>query len=181
MLAQLAIFLAAAVIAVPLSRKLGLGAVLGYLGAGMLIGPFGFRLIDDVDAILHISEFGVILLLFIIGLELQPSRLWVLRRQVFGLGAAQVAATGLVLGAIALAFGWTWQAALVAGLGKLATQGAGSSRRIARILLLDEPASIDAGEITDKGYLNQRAVLARRAPLVEGLHAGAPYLPIITV
>ena len=117
MLAQLAIFLAAAVIAVPLSRKLGLGAVLGYLGAGMLIGPFGFRLIDDVDAILHISEFGVILLLFIIGLELQPSRLWVLRRQVFGLGAAQVAVTGLVLGLIALAFGWTWQAALVAGLG----------------------------------------------------------------
>ena len=117
MLTQIAVFLLAAIIAVPLSRRLGLGAVLGYLGAGMIIGPWGLRLIDDVEAMLHISEFGVILLLFIIGLELQPSRLWVLRKQVFGLGAAQVAATGLALGAIALALGWSWQAALVAGIG----------------------------------------------------------------
>lgn len=117
MLIQIAIFLAAAIIAVPLSRKLGLGAVLGYLAAGMLIGPWGLKLIDDVQAILHLSEFGVILMLFIIGLELQPSRLWVLRRQVFGLGAAQVALTGLVLGGVVYAHGWNWQAALVAGLG----------------------------------------------------------------
>ena len=117
MLIQIAIFLAAAILAVPLSRKLGLGAVLGYLAAGMLIGPWGLRLIDDVDAIVQISEFGVILLLFIIGLELQPSRLWVLRRQVLGLGAAQVIATALVLGGIAWAAGWSWQAALVAGMG----------------------------------------------------------------
>ena len=118
MLTQIAVFLLAAIIAVPLSRRLGLGAVLGYLGAGMIIGPWGLRLIDDVEAMLHISEFGVILLLFIIGLELQPSRLWVLRKQVFGLGAAQVAATGLALGAIALALGWSWQAALVTGIGR---------------------------------------------------------------
>ncbi len=117
MLAQIAIFLLAAIIAVPLSRKLGLGAVLGYLGAGMIIGPWGLKLIDNVEAMLHISEFGVILLLFIIGLELQPSRLWVLRKQVFGLGSAQVAITGLVLGGIALFMGFTWQAALVVGVG----------------------------------------------------------------
>ena len=117
MLTQAAIFLAAAMLAVPLSKKLGLGAVLGYLAAGMLIGPWGFKLIDDVDAILHASEFGVILLLFLIGLELQPSRLWVLRKQVFGLGAAQVGISGLVLGGIVYAHGWSWQAALVAGLG----------------------------------------------------------------
>ncbi len=117
MLIQIAIFLAAAIIAVPLSRKLGLGAVLGYLAAGMLIGPWGFRLIDDVQAILHLSEFGVILMLFIIGLELQPSRLWVLRRQVFGLGTAQVLITGLVLAGVVMAHGWRWQAAIVAGLG----------------------------------------------------------------
>jgi Kef-type K+ transport system membrane component KefB len=117
MLAQIAIFLLAAIIAVPLSRKLGLGAVLGYLGAGMIIGPWGLKLIDNVEAMLHISEFGVILLLFIIGLELQPSRLWVLRKQVFGLGSAQVAVTGIVLGGIALIMGWTWQAALVTGIG----------------------------------------------------------------
>ena len=117
MLIQIAIFLAAAIIAVPLSRKFGLGAVLGYLAAGMLIGPWGLKLIDDVEAILHLSEFGVILMLFIIGLELQPSRLWVLRRQVFGLGSAQVLITGLALGGVAYALGWRWQAALVAGLG----------------------------------------------------------------
>jgi glutathione-regulated potassium-efflux system ancillary protein KefC/glutathione-regulated potassium-efflux system protein KefB len=117
MLVQIAIFLIAAIIAVPLSRKLGLGAVLGYLGAGMIIGPWGLKLIDNVEAMLHISEFGVILLLFIIGLELQPSRLWVLRKQVFGLGTAQVVITGLVLGGIAFFMGFTWQAALVAGVG----------------------------------------------------------------
>ena len=117
MLVQAAIFLACAVIAVPLSRKLGLGAVLGYLGAGMLIGPYGLKLIDDVHAIYEFSEFGVVLLLFIIGLELQPSRLWVLRKQVFGLGLMQVLGTGLALGAVAWAFGLKWQAALVAGLG----------------------------------------------------------------
>lgn len=117
MLSQIAIYLVAAIIAVPLSRKLGLGAVLGYLGAGMIIGPWGLKLVDDVEAMLHVSEFGVILLLFIIGLELQPSRLWVLRKQVFGLGFAQVASAGLVLGGIAWASGWSWQAALVAGIG----------------------------------------------------------------
>ncbi|HTD91800.1 MAG TPA: monovalent cation:proton antiporter-2 (CPA2) family protein, partial [Burkholderiales bacterium] len=117
MLAQIAIFLLAAIIAVPLSRKLGLGAVLGYLGAGMIIGPWGLKLIDNVEAMLHLSEFGVILLLFIIGLELQPSRLWVLRKQMFGLGSAQVVVTALALGGIALIMGWTWQAALVTGIG----------------------------------------------------------------
>ena len=84
------LFLAAAVLLVPLCRKLNLGAVLGYLLAGILIGPSGLQLVGHVDEVLHISELGVILLLFIIGLELQPSRLWVLRRSVFGLGAAQL-------------------------------------------------------------------------------------------
>jgi Kef-type K+ transport system membrane component KefB len=73
---QIAIFLGAAVLMVPLFKRLGLGAVLGYLVAGVLIGPSGFGLISDVTAIYHFSEFGVVLLLFIIGLELQPSRLW---------------------------------------------------------------------------------------------------------
>jgi Kef-type K+ transport systems, membrane components len=90
MLQQIAIFLAAAVLVVPLFKKFGLGTVLGYLIAGILIGPWGLRLVTDVDSILHFSEFGVVLLLFIIGLELQPSRLWVLRRLVFGLGSARL-------------------------------------------------------------------------------------------
>jgi monovalent cation:proton antiporter-2 (CPA2) family protein len=83
----------------------------------MLIGPYGLKLIDDVQAIYEFSEFGVVLLLFIIGLELQPTRLWVLRKQVFGLGLLQVLGTGLALGLVAWAFGLKWQAALVAGLG----------------------------------------------------------------
>src|SRR5579885_781006 len=117
MLAQIAILLAAAVLVVPLFRKLRLGAVLGYLAAGVLIGPWCLRLITDVDSILHFAELGVVLLLFIIGLELQPSRLWVLRRSVFGLGTAQVVGSALVLGVVAFALHLSWQAALVVGFG----------------------------------------------------------------
>jgi monovalent cation:proton antiporter-2 (CPA2) family protein len=112
-----AIFLLTAVLLVPLFRRLGLGAVLGYLAAGMLIGPWGLALAGEVDATMDFAEFGVVLLLFIIGLELEPRRLWVLRHSVFGLGGAQVAATGLALGAAALHFGFDWRAALVIGLG----------------------------------------------------------------
>jgi glutathione-regulated potassium-efflux system ancillary protein KefC/glutathione-regulated potassium-efflux system protein KefB len=117
MLTQSAIFLAAAVLMVPLTRRFALGAVLGYLAAGVIIGPWGLRLVTDVESILHFSELGVVLLLFIIGLELQPTRLWVLRRSVFGLGAAQVLATGAALAAIAWALGLGWQAAVIVGLG----------------------------------------------------------------
>ena len=111
------IYLAAAIVAVVLARKLGFGAVLGYLFAGVLVGPWGLRLITDVDNILHFSELGVVLLLFIIGLELQPSRLWVLRRSVFGLGSAQVLATGCVLTLVARTLSLDWPAAILVGFG----------------------------------------------------------------
>lgn len=117
MLLDSAIFLAAAVIFVPLFRRLGLGSVLGYLAAGIVIGPWGFKFIGDVESIFHFSEFGVVLLLFIIGLELQPSRLWTLRRTVFGLGGVQVALSTLVLAAVAWSFGVQTTAAIVAGFG----------------------------------------------------------------
>jgi glutathione-regulated potassium-efflux system ancillary protein KefC/glutathione-regulated potassium-efflux system protein KefB len=117
LLTQVALFLAATVIAVPLFRCFRLSAVLAYLASGMLIGPFGLKLVSDVDSILHFAEFGVVLLLFVIGLELQPSRLLALRRVVFGLGAAQVAVTTLLLAGLALAVGLPWPAALVAGFG----------------------------------------------------------------
>lgn len=116
MLSQAAVFFAAAVIVVPIFRKLGLGAVLGYLAAGALIGPFGLKLINDAPAIMHFAEFGVVLLLFIIGLELQPARLWTFRTTVFGLGGAQVVLTGLALGAVAVALGHGLAAAGVIGL-----------------------------------------------------------------
>ncbi|MBB5017875.1 glutathione-regulated potassium-efflux system ancillary protein KefC/glutathione-regulated potassium-efflux system protein KefB [Chitinivorax tropicus] len=116
-LSQTILFLAVAVTIVPLFRKLGLGAVLGYLIAGVVIGPWGLKLIDNVEQVLHVSELGVILLLFVIGLELEPSRLWVLRRPVFGLGGAQVILSGLVLGGFAIWQGLTWKSALIVGLG----------------------------------------------------------------
>ena len=117
LLAQVALFLAATVIAVPLFRRFRLSAVLAYLASGMLLGPFGLALVADVESILHFAEFGVVLLLFVIGLELQPSRLLALRRLVFGLGAAQVLVTTAVLAALGLLAGLTVPAALIAGFG----------------------------------------------------------------
>jgi glutathione-regulated potassium-efflux system ancillary protein KefC/glutathione-regulated potassium-efflux system protein KefB len=115
MLTQAAVFFTAAVIVVPIFRKLGLGAVLGYLAAGALIGPFGLKLIKDVELIMHFAEFGVVLLLFIIGLELQPTRLWTFRNTVFGLGGAQVLITGTILGLIAVTLGIDTAPAVVIG------------------------------------------------------------------
>ena len=99
------LFLAVVVVAVPLFKRLGLGSVLGYLVAGVLIGPHGLRLIPDVEEVGHLAELGVVLLLFLIGLELQPQRLWELRTRVFGVGGAQVALSGAVLAVAALALG----------------------------------------------------------------------------
>ena len=110
---QIAVFLAATVVAVPLFRRFKLSAVLGYLAGGVVIGPWGLGLFKDVDNILHLAEFGVVLLLFVIGLELQPSRLWVMRRSVFASGAAQVVATTALLAFAARALGQPWPAALV--------------------------------------------------------------------
>lgn len=110
------VFLAAAVVTVPLFKRMGMGAVLGYLTAGILIGPWLFGFVSDVENILHFSELGVVLLLFVIGLELRPSRLWELRRPVFGLGGAQVAVTGLALAAAGFVLGLPGATALTVGL-----------------------------------------------------------------
>ena len=110
-------YLAAAVFAVVLARKLGFGSVLGYLLAGVLIGPWGLRFVTDTQQILHFAEIGVVFLLFIIGLELHPSRLWLMRRAVFGLGALQVLVTGGVLALVAYWLLADWAAALLIGFG----------------------------------------------------------------
>ncbi|MCC7413718.1 MAG: cation:proton antiporter [Gammaproteobacteria bacterium] len=117
MLGQIAVFLIAAVVVVPVFHRLGFGSVLGYLVAGMAIGPWGLALVTDVEAIVHASELGVVLLLFVIGLELQPSRLWALRKTVFGLGATQVGATTAVIGLLAWIAGAGPLAAFVIGIG----------------------------------------------------------------
>ena len=110
------ILLLAAVIAVPLAKRSRLGAVLGYLGAGALIGPSVLNLVGNAEEIAHISELGVILMLFVIGLELSPQRLWVMRRQVFGFGSIQMLASALAIGAVCMALGLVWKVALVIGL-----------------------------------------------------------------
>lgn len=110
------LYLAAAVVAVPLFRFLGLGSVLGYLTAGILLGPSVFGLVQDPQRILHFAEIGVVFLLFVIGLELRPSRLWVLRRSVFGLGGLQLATASVAIGAAALAAGLPFPDAIVVGL-----------------------------------------------------------------
>ena len=111
------IYLSAAVIAVPLSRAIGLGSILGYLAAGIAIGPYGFGLVSNVEDILHFAEFGVVLMLFLVGLELEPRRLWSLRRPIFGWGSLQVLGCAALLFAVGLAAGVSWRIALVAGLG----------------------------------------------------------------
>src|SRR5215470_10028903 len=111
-----AVYLAAAVLFVPIASRLRLGAVLGYLFAGCLIGPFGLGLVSDIKSILHFAEFGVVLMLFVIGLELDPSRLWAMRARVFGGGSLQMIVCGSLLAAGGLAVGLPWQAAVIAGL-----------------------------------------------------------------
>ena len=117
MLETLIALLAATVLFVPLSRRAGFGSILGYLVAGVLIGPQVFGFVTDVRSITNVAELGVVMLLFLIGLELRPQRLWVMRRAVFGLGAAQVVATALVLAALATLSGAGWAAAVALGAG----------------------------------------------------------------
>lgn len=102
---QALVYLAAGVLVVPLVKRLGLGSVLGYLVAGMAIGPWGLSLVSAPEAILQFAEFGVVLLLFLVGLELNPARVWQLRKSIFGMGAAQVALTIAAAAAAGWAFG----------------------------------------------------------------------------
>lgn len=113
---QALIYLGAAALVVPIAMRLGLGSVLGYLIAGGIIGPWGLRLVTDAQSILHFAEIGVVLMLFIIGLELDPQRLWKLRASVFGGGALQMGSCGLLLGGFCLLLGLPWPVALLIGL-----------------------------------------------------------------
>jgi glutathione-regulated potassium-efflux system ancillary protein KefC len=111
------VYLAAAVLAVPVAKKLGLGSIIGYLGAGIAIGPWGLRLVTDPQDMLHFAEFGVVLMLFLVGLELEPRRLWSLRKPIFGWGSTQLFGSAALLMGLAVLVGVPWQIALVAALG----------------------------------------------------------------
>jgi glutathione-regulated potassium-efflux system protein KefB len=123
-LVQVVALLAAGVVAVPIFKRIGLGSILGYLAAGLVIGPFGLAIFSDPEAILHVAELGVVMFLFIIGLEMQPSRLWSLRRQIFGLGTLQVGVCALLLTLVGWLGGFPVAQSFVAGAGFVLTSTA---------------------------------------------------------
>jgi glutathione-regulated potassium-efflux system protein KefB len=155
-LGEVVALLAAAVLAVPIFRRLGLGSVLGYLAAGLAIGPFGFKLVTDPESILHVAELGVVLFLFVVGLEMQPSRLWGLRGQIFGLGVLQVVACALLLTGVGVGTGFPVAPSFVAGAGFVLTSTAivmqlleerrqlasPAGQRIVSVLLLEDLAIV---------------------------------------
>ena len=116
-LTGLLVYLAAAVIAVPVARFLGLGSIIGYLGAGILIGPWGLKFVTDPQQMLSFAEFGVVLMLFLVGLELEPQRLWSLRKPIFGWGSTQLFGSAALLALAAIAFHVDWRLAVVAAIG----------------------------------------------------------------
>jgi len=116
-LVKVVILLAAGVVAVPLFKRLGLGSVLGYLAAGLLIGPFGLGFFSEAQTILHVAELGVVMFLFVIGLEMQPTRLWAMRKQIFGLGLVQVAACGALLTGLGMLGGFSPAVSFIAAMG----------------------------------------------------------------
>lgn len=151
-LVQVVTLLGAAVVAVPLFKRLGLGSVLGYLAAGLAIGPFGLGLFQDPQTILHTAELGVVMFLFVIGLEMRPSHLWNLRRAIFGLGSLQVVVCGALLTAVGLAFGFSLPVSFISAMGFVLTStaivmqlldergdtGAPRGQRIVAILLFED-------------------------------------------
>ncbi len=123
-LLQVVMLLGAAVVAVPLFKRLGLGSVLGYLAAGLAIGPFGLAWFRDPHTILHTAELGVVMFLFLIGLEMRPSHLWSLRRAIFGLGSLQVVVCGALMTLVGMGFGFSWQVSLISAMGFVLTSTA---------------------------------------------------------
>ena len=172
--------LAAGVVAVPIFRLLGLGAVLGYLAAGVLVGPYALKLFNDPQAVLHVAEFGVVMFLFLIGLEMRPAKLWAMRRDIFGLGLVQVLTCGALLSGVGIAFGLPWAAAVIGAFGFVLSSTAvimkmmedrgevssPSGQRSVAILLLEDLAIIP--------LLALVAVLAAIAPGAEVNTHAAP-------
>jgi glutathione-regulated potassium-efflux system ancillary protein KefC len=139
-LIDVVVFLVAALVVVPVSIRLGFGSVLGYLLAGVLIGPWVLRLVTDVDAILHFSELGIVLMMFVIGLEMHVSRLWAMRRTIFGYGGIQMAFCAGLLMAIFIGFGSPWRIGLTGGLALALSSTAMVIAELQQRKLMDTPA-----------------------------------------
>jgi glutathione-regulated potassium-efflux system protein KefC len=179
MLLNVVVFLAAAVICVPIAARLKLGSVLGYLAAGCIIGPFGLGLIQDPEATLHFAEIGVVLMLFVIGLELDPAHLWTLRRAVFGGGSLQLVSAAIPLGLGALALGLPWQAALVTGLALGLSSTAVSMQTMTEKNLLTAPVGRSAFAVLlfqDIAAIPLLALVPLLAEPVAGARMGSSWL-----
>lgn len=180
MLATLVALLAAATVAVPLTRRSGLGSVLGYLIAGLVIGPSGLRLVTDVEQIANVASLGVVMLLFLIGLELRPRRLWIMRRAVFGLGSAQVVITAAVLAGLAFAAGVPAPGSVVLGVGLALSSTAIVLPLLGERDLLTTPAGRDGFAVLlfqDLAFIPLVALV----PLLTTGHAMAAGLPWLQV
>src|ERR1700738_1393548 len=140
LLIDVVVFLVAALVVVPLSIRLGFGSVLGYLLAGVMIGPWVLRLVADVDAILHFSELGIVLMMFVIGLEMHVAKLWAMRRTIFGYGGIQMALCAALLTTIFIAFGSPWRIGLTGGLALALSSTAMVIAELQQRKLMDRPA-----------------------------------------
>ncbi|NJC33676.1 glutathione-regulated potassium-efflux system protein KefB [Sphingomonas jejuensis] len=174
--------LGAGVVAVPLFRRMGLGSVLGYLVAGLAIGPFGLRLFDEPETLMHIAELGVVMFLFIIGLEMRPSRLWSLRRSIFGLGAAQVLCCGAVLSVATMLAGFPPAVAVVGAMGFVLS----STAVIMQMLEERGETATTAGQraisillLEDLAIVPLLAMVAVWGALVTGAEGQSPVLAVL--
>ncbi len=191
-LTQAVALLAAGVVAVPLFRRLGLGSVLGYLAAGLVIGPYGFRLIADPEAILHVAELGVVMFLFVIGLEMRPTRLWAIRGEIFGLGAAQVLTCGALLSGVGIVSGLPPVVAVIGAMGfvmsstavimqmlnergETATRG---GQRAVAILLLEDLAIVPLLALVSL-LVSLSGVAERSQPIWLSLAIGAGVIAVV--
>jgi glutathione-regulated potassium-efflux system ancillary protein KefC/glutathione-regulated potassium-efflux system protein KefB len=178
LIVQMLVFLGAALLAVPVTRALGIGSVLGYLLAGLVVGPAGLAMVRDVDSLLHFSEIGVVMLLFVIGLELHPRRLWVLRDAIFVRGGAQVLLTTAVLAAVATLLLGDWRAGLVIGFALSLSSTAFVLQTLGEQRRLTSPAGRGAFGVLlfqDLAIVPALALLPALAPSVDG-DGGAPGL-----
>lgn len=185
--------LAAAVVAVPIFRRIGLGSVLGYLAAGLAIGPFGFGFFSDAQSIIHVAELGVVLFLFIIGLEMQPSRLWAMRGEIFGLGAFQVCLAIFTLIWVGIGLGYPVSASFVAGTGFVLTSTAivmqilqergelaqPKGRRMVAILLFEDLAIVPLLALV--AFLAPGAAEATLADRLQGVAIGLGAIAVLVI
>ncbi len=168
--------LGAAVVAVPLFKRIGLGSVLGYLAAGLAIGPFGLKLVDDAQTIIHVAELGVVMFLFVIGLEMKPSHLWSMRNQIFGLGSLQIAVCGILLTGVGVAFGFPLPVSFVSAMGFVLTSTAIVMQLLAERGDVAQPRGQKIVGILlfeDLLIVPLLAVVAFLAPVASGTHATA--------